>query len=1324
MKSTVSYMLSHGSGEPVMSRPDYEQSCYHHGCLLVLLRGIGDAKPRSLQRIFDRVRKVNNVKITDAGTSREIWLRYIHDHPVENNEWGDFQTHRRLLGLITIGKFEKQSELNELCLQHDSLKGTYMTTLYDSRAILFGPPAPSSAPQTPKTPNENEEEEKEKEKEEPSQSSKLQNEFTTPPNFKSRAILYRENDPCADLETLITEFANSLFWVLDAKRLDRSREKVEKIQLLFAPFEKRDFVGIDLESRNGRKRCVGRVTKNLADLSLQAGLVGDALNLYHNACETLSAIKDSLWAGASEEGLCAASAILLYPQLREIETLHRNASLQEGSASPLKSTPEKWRASDLTKKVILEHQNSNEQPQITSNSSSTSSVSSLLTSSSSNSSSLSSSASMAGRTDLPGCILKPDEISVKYRKAIINYSKYRSAAVVETEASLKAARICIEQNKNLDVTSFLQNILSINLNMSDQDRVKRFEVVTSLYQQIGYRRKAAFFQRMAAWKHVGCGQQNPEWAQNYRLMLESFPGYMLSLDPLEVIENNAGWPALQIEQVQSLITAAGRLGHSALATRHMTFLLQTQWDNMTPTEQSKMAQDLQKLSAQCEGSPVPLVLDNGTVIPPANLTDIPYCLDLTLKDLPSHLRPQQIKVIKVDSGPFLFTPIHFSSIDRREKKKDKNKISFFWVQNDLSEITIKVRNPLPFELQICDMRLLTNGIVFESLPQTVKLQPSVPTPITLHGTPIEVGQLEIQGYSTHTLGVKSNCRLKHMRNRNFPQNYLIEVIPALPRISIKTSLPQTATFSTLANSETVITSASLTLYNGESAECTITIINDSPMPVEHLEMTISSNVDQASQSRIFHIDEVELQSQLPIPPKSTIDFPVRIFGDADFICPSISGRAASVHSGATTYVGGGQHHHYDGPQSLGYSTVSSGHASLPSRVSSPTPQQHQYSGAGRRNDTQTSSFRSSQSGGHSSLATLSLPQPSNSNVGQHVEAQFKIKYSGGDAMREGYCRQCAISFIVELMPSAQITSWDVLPAEIPSQFYLVLDVSNLTAQEMSLNYTNNKNILIEAKESCRVPIPVDRCSLESLCKTEEEKPESEESVHMNMNAQPSYSDKISKLCSDHIAERVNISWLLTGTEIQGIASLKGIILTPAMIDLTTVAPLQWTVAIQNTPVEPQSEVVCTAGHSLTLSITVCNQSVTPLKHLALTIQFYQDYKNGIENYNLDVIMSGPHQKSIPLLEKNEEAHHECTVMFFTPGIYKTNIQCRSLPPQDRPTVSASTAATATSRAFDVAPTATPGQLEQSAYQNFASYHESQQHAWKFIPPIEVTVLEQ
>ena len=69
-----------------------------------------------------------------------------------------------------------------------------------------------------------------------------------------------------------------------------------------------------------------------------------------------------------------------------------------------------------------------------------------------------------------------------------------------------------------------------------------------------------------------------------------------------------------------------------------------------------------------------MVLENGTVIPPSNLTDLPYCALVQVKDLSSHLKPQKIIIDKVDSGPFLFTPIHFSSIDRRQLKKNDSKI--------------------------------------------------------------------------------------------------------------------------------------------------------------------------------------------------------------------------------------------------------------------------------------------------------------------------------------------------------------------------------------------------------------------------------------------------------------------------------------------------------------------------------------------------------------------------------------------------------------------------------------------------------------------------
>lgn len=45
--------------------------------------------------------------------------------------------------------------------------------------------------------------------------------------------------------------------------------------------------------------------------------------------------------------------------------------------------------------------------------------------------------------------------------------------------------------------------------------------------------------------------------------------------------------------LQELVIAAKRMGHSALATRHMTYLLQTMWQHLMPNEQKECAIQLQ-----------------------------------------------------------------------------------------------------------------------------------------------------------------------------------------------------------------------------------------------------------------------------------------------------------------------------------------------------------------------------------------------------------------------------------------------------------------------------------------------------------------------------------------------------------------------------------------------------------------------------------------------------------------------------------------------------------------------------------------------------------
>lgn len=349
--------------------------------------------------------------------------------------------------------------------------------------------------------------------------------------------------------------------------------------------------------------------------------------------------------------------------------------------------------------------------------------------------------------------------------------------------------------------------------------------------------------------------------------------------------------------------------------------------------------------------------------------------------------------------------------------------AFQWVQNDLCEVSLSLKNPLPFELTVSDMRLLTNGGVFESIPQTVILPTMSTTNVTLTGMPLECGSVEIHGYSTHTLGVKSNCRLKHMMNRStvFPPIYTIEVIPALPKLDIKTSLSPMDTLAGMANVDSIITSSSLTLYNGEQAQCTLTLTNTSSIVIEYLEGSIQSKMDDKSQSEVFSWSSEQIQSQLPLKPHESLTIDLTIFAHADFLGTMAFDNTISLSSSS----------HHNQPTEALINVLSgrkcavsvSGHASLPSRMGSPT-------NLLKRNEL-GSSFRSkthSANSDHSSLITCS-PQSTINGNSRHIEAQFRFKYSGAEGLHQGYCRNCAVLFNLEFLPSAQITNWDVLPAE-------------------------------------------------------------------------------------------------------------------------------------------------------------------------------------------------------------------------------------------------------------------------------------------------------
>lgn len=101
-----------------------------------------------------------------------------------------------------------------------------------------------------------------------------------------------------------------------------------------------------------------------------------------------------------------------------------------------------------------------------------------------------------------------------------------------------------------------------------------------------------------------------------------------------------------------------------------------------------------------------------------------------------------------------------------------------------------------------------------------------------------------------------------------------------------------------------------------------------------------------------------------------------------------------------------------------------------------------------------------------------------------------------------------------------------------------------------------------------------------------------------------------------------------------------------MLDLVTVSPIQWgefeqqidkvyflfnslspDVKINQKSIAPQSEITVACSAKLTIDITISNNQATTLHNLVLSVQFYQDFQNGIQNYRLETrtCSSGPNQ---------------------------------------------------------------------------------------------------
>ncbi|XP_074543544.1 trafficking protein particle complex subunit 9 isoform X2 [Halichoeres trimaculatus] len=1105
-----------------MSVPDYMQCAEDHQTVLVVVQPVGIVPEDQFFKIYKRIASVSQVSIRDS--QRLLYIRYRHHYLPENNEWGDFQTHRKVVGLISITTCGSSKEWPQTAEHFHGQKEVYGSTLYDSRLLVFG----------------------------------LQGEIAE--QQRTDVAFYPSFEDCSDVEKRVEDFVESIFIVLESKRLDRATDKSgDKIPLLCVPFERKDFVGLDTDSRHYKKRCQGRMRKHVGDLCLQANMLQDALVHYHMSVELLRGVNDFLWLGAALEGLCSASVIFHYPGGTAGKTLGRKPSVSQPADAGKRHRPGALTANGISADTSTE----------------------------------------IGRAK--NC-LSPEDIIEKYKEAISYYGKYKNAGVIELEACVKAVRVLAIQKRAREASEFLQNAVYINLGqLSEEEKIQRYSILSELYELIGFHRKSAFFKRVAAMQCVAPTIPEPGWRACYKLLLETLTGYSLSLDPKDFSKGtHRGWAAVQMRLLHELVYASRRMGNPALSVRHLSFLLQTMLDFLSDQEKKEVTQSLENYTSKCPGGMEVITLPDGLKLPPVPFTKLPIVRSVKLLNLPVSLRPHKVKGLlgqnMSTASPFIYSPIIMHNRGEERCKK----IDFQWVQGDVCEVQLMVYNPMPYELRVENMGLLTSGVEFESLPAALSLPAeSGLYPVTLVGVPRTAGNITVNGYHTAVFGVTSDCLLESLTGVK-TSGCLVEVIPSLPRLQLSTSLPRSA--HTPMSKEELSSTVSVQLFNGETQQLTITLENIGSEDIESLE--VASKI-VTTKEKVFgeflSWDLEDALTHLPLKPGHAVTLTVNIKVKLDF-------------SGQENLL---QDLNDDGISVTG----------LP--ISSPLRQVLKP-----RAETKAVSSESGKAE-YSHVKTL--------------EAVMTFKYSGGAGKVEGYYRELSLGVHVDVEPSVFFTRVSTLPATSTRQCHLLLDIFNPTEHELTVSAKNNQDLVLHASECQRMAIQVDKFDFESLPQPDQETARFTNPKQLEEERQHAQGCQINS--------KLGICWSIPSLRRHGEASVEGV-LNQLVLEHLQLAPLQWDVLVNGKPCDCDVIADCKVGDAVSLEVKLTNLSKNPVGPLALTVVPYQDYQNGVQNYDLEdaVTFIGSNTFYIDTVKPKENSVCVGALLFLYTGDFYLNIK--------------------------------------------------------------------
>uniref|UniRef100_A0A0R3RQZ3 Trafficking protein particle complex subunit 9 n=1 Tax=Elaeophora elaphi TaxID=1147741 RepID=A0A0R3RQZ3_9BILA len=1153
-----------------------------HCRVLIYVKQFGPRSPALFNCLLERLQRVRclqgiiHILIKDGPSISDNPKRiFVADFTAtistELVRFGELQAHRRIIGFIGVVQASIEDEKAETSQQpsdvntaadlqvehskmhyfakikeqYDSVKTEYASTVVDSRCIVIGYPEESMKELC-----------------------------------SSRELFYFKTlDDADSLEIGIRDFLRSIYYVLESRRLDLSFEKMECPPCPALIDEQKYRQGLENKtSKIYRKKCIGRLRKQVADYTLMTGLPTLAMDSYQSAIEFLKQANDLLWLAAAYEGWACAAMIAKYDLTEECASI---SGIQRVSTITFEQILSARKTNQYGTSASSGHQRywSDEECSLKTLSP-LGEVQLLDERSFRQSFRFHWSGSTYDKSGKYGTNYL--EIVERFKTALESYERFSFAAWIEYECMMKTASVFRYQRLYVDMESFIREHIGKYLD----DSFNQFGHFTKaliclnsaeVYHKIGFNRKCAFFARLGVLFRLHMaenGNRNvADYRQVYPILYRTLTGYGMPENPKEFSNDLVRLGPIHIQRraLHEVFMSALRAEYYDAAIRHLCYILQVYYDYMDQETSERMLGELTKLVAsrdvQHQLSQHISLPQHGLIIPPIQMTRFPKLEKFAVCPLPGHLAATIIRP-KLHSDIFIYSPFQHETASK-----------VTWIQDCACEVSVSVTNCLPCELSVSNLALLSEGCAFEPIPVRLTLPAcggnAEAVDFKLIGVPRQgIGTAYYYWLFVRDIGRTLRDFPERIKSKGFLSSMFdIEILPALPVLELKTSLSRAP-----ISEDDVEPTAEITVYSGQTFEHSVSLVNTSEtITIKDVNLVIRQPkvcggpcmIEIASTEWLEDNDStVHLRRIEPLERKQ-IKF--RIFG----IDPSAMAE--------------------DGPQKE------------------------------RNSETEVS--------------THDAPSSEETHdripfTGRLLTCEFVFYYRADidGPNGEQYERRCRLPLAVSIVPAVTVAAWHVLPGDGPTTRYVVVDVTNNTEWDAELTYGKDRVIGVQPKEFCRVPLLCKCCS--EVASNAFQEAASRASHMMQMQEM----ERLRQILERHVSWHLDIRWSISSSNLSGSVPVGPLLSSVSLLKQLVVPVISVQASVNGTPFLSDDEITVGIGEIFELSLSLITPTNDDRSFSGLIqLQCYRDLQNGsfIESNDNMIILN---TESVPFrIMQQEEA---------------------------------------------------------------------------------------